>query len=170
MVIMANFHSGVKLIAVCDKSGHTIEVSKNILALCGCDSYRVAPADEPVGQDVQPMVLLFRDAEKIKDAKLFSACVADYELAVRPELDGLHLLTYSITSNNADFTARNIRQTQDGFAAFEIVGVGVIGRVKLAAGCDQSVETALAAAAAAIACGIPFAEVLEALNHIKIEI
>jgi len=166
---MTNFHRGIKLIAVCDKSGHTIEVLKNILALCGRSNYMVSPADELVGQDMQPMVLLFCDAEKVKDASLFSSCVADYELAALPELDGLHPLTYSITSNNADFTARNIRQTQDGFAAFEIVGVGVIGRVKLAARCGQSVQTALAAAAAAIACGIPFAEVLEALNHIKIE-
>jgi hypothetical protein len=169
MVIMANIHYTAKRIAVCDKSGHTIAVLKDILALCGHSGFEVLPAEEPIGQDVQPLVLLFCDAEKIVDAPRFSTCVTDYELAARPELDGLHPLTYSITSNNADFTARNIRRTQDGFAAFEIVGVGIIGRVKLAAGCEQSVSTALAAAAACIACGIPFAEVLEALNHIKIE-
>jgi hypothetical protein len=169
MVIMANFHHAVKLIAVCDKSGYTTVVLKNILTLCGRSSYRVAPAGEPIGQEVQPAVLLFCDAEKVDYAERFSSCVAGYEIAGLPELEGLHPLTYSIASDSADFTARNIRRTADGFAAFEIVGVGVIGRVKLAAGCEKSVSTALAAAAAAIACGIPFAEVLEALNHIKIE-
>jgi hypothetical protein len=169
MVNMSNFHSAAKLIAVCDKSGHTIEVLKNIMTLCGRSNYKVVPVGEPVGQDVHPTVLLFCDAEKVEEAQRFSTCVAGYELTASPELDGLHPLTYSITSDNADFTARNIRQTPDGSTAFEIVGVGVIGRAKLAAGCEKSVSTALASAAAAIACGIPFAEVLEALNHIKIE-
>jgi len=44
--------------------------------------------------------------------------------------------------------------------------VGVIGRVKITG--EEFVTPALAAAAAAIACGIPFAEVLNALNNINI--
>jgi UDP-N-acetylmuramyl pentapeptide synthase len=164
---MSNFHSASKLIAVYDKIGHTTEVLKNILILCGRGSYTVASAEEPVGQNVEPMVLLFCNIEKVKNTQQFFTCVADYEFAGSPELDGLHPLTYSTVSDRADFTARNIRQTQDGFTAFEIVGTGVIGRVKLPAGCEQSVDTVLAAAAAAISCGISFAEVLEALNHLE---
>lgn len=164
---MANFHSASKLIAVCDKNGHTTEVLKNILVLCGRGSYRVAPANEPVAQGVEPMVLLFCDIETVKNAEQFFTCVAGYEFGGRLEQDGLHPFTYSTLSDRADFTARNIRQTQDGFTAFEIVGTGVIGRVKLPAGCEQSVDTVLAAAAAAISCGISFAEVLEALNHLE---
>lgn len=166
---MENLQSAAKLIAVSEKSGHTTAVLKDILVLCGRASCTVAPAHQPIGQNVQPAVLLFCDAGKIADAQRFPVCVASYELALRPELEGLHLFTYSIASDNADFTARNIRTTPDGYLAFEIVGVGIIGRVKLTAGCEESVSYALAAAAAAIACGIPFAEVLEALNHIKIE-
>ncbi len=44
----------------------------------------------------------------------------------------------------------------------------MIGRVRLAADSMDAVNSALAAAAAAIACGIPFAEVLDALNNIQI--
>ena len=129
----------------------------------------VAAAGEPVSQDTQPMVLLLCDSKEAEYAKNFSICVADYELAALPALEGLKLLTYSTTSNSADFTARNIRQTPEGFTAFEIIGVGVIGRVKLVAGSEESIGCALAAAAAAIACGIPFAEVLDALNNIQID-
>lgn len=166
---MANFHPAEKLIAVSDKNGHTIAVLKNILTLCGRSSYHVAPAGGQLPPGVQPAVLLLCDAVKAGDAGQFSVCVAGYEFAALPELSAFHPLTYSVKSDSADFTARNIRQTQDGFTAFEIVGVGVIGRVKLAVRTPDSIETVLAAAAAAIACGIPFAEVLEAVNNMQIE-
>lgn len=166
---MANFHPAAKLIAVSDKRGYTIAVLKEILAWCGRANYLVVPAGEPVPQNVQPAVLLLCDAVKVADVGRFSACVAGYEFAAVPELAAVHPLTYSLKSDMADFTARNIRQTPDGYAAFEIVGVGVIGRIKLAAHTEDSIGAALAAAAASIACGIPFAEVLDALNNIKIE-
>ncbi len=165
---MESFPHAKKQIAVSDKNGHTISVLKNILALCGRENYVVAAAGEPVLQDTQPMALLLCDSKGAKCAKNFSFCVADYELAALPALTGLKLITYSTASNNADFTARNIRQTPDGFTAFEIIGVGVIGRVKLVVNSMESIGCALAATAAAIACGIPFAEVLDALNNIEI--
>ena len=166
---MSNFHPTAKLIAVSDKKGHTIAVLNNILSCCERGSYCVAPAGEPLPPNITPAVLLLCDEEKIADAELFSACVACYEFAALPELAALHPLTYSIKSDCADFTARNIRQTPDGFIAFEIVGVGVIGRVKLAVHTEESVQVLLAAASALVACGIPFAEVLNVLNNMHIE-
>ena len=74
--------------------------------------------------------------------------------------------TYSSKTDLADFTARNIRFTTAGFVAFEIVGVGIIGRVKLNTRDSGAVDDALAASAAAVATGIPFADVLKALNSI----
>ncbi len=166
---MANFHPAVKLIAVSEKSGYTIAVLKDILARCGRSCYRVVSVEEQLPPDASLAVLLLCSAAVPDDADRYSVCVAAYEFAAQPELAVLHPLTYSVKSDSADFTARNIRQTQDGFTAFEIVGVGVIGRVKLAARTEGAVCAALSAAAASIACGIPFAEVLDALNNMKIE-
>lgn len=169
MICLANLYNTSKLIAVCDKTGHTTQVLKKMLHFCGRDSIRVLPASAPADPALYPAVLLFCDAVKIPDADRFSACVANYNIAARPELQGLNPVTFSVESDSADFTARNIRRTQDDCTAFEIVGVGVIGRVRLAGDSTRYVETVLAAAAAAISAGIAFAEVLEALNHIEIE-
>ncbi|HEX3039023.1 MAG TPA: hypothetical protein VHP54_01845 [Caproiciproducens sp.] len=166
---MANLHHTAKVIAVYDKNGYTTQVLKKILAFCGRGNCRVAPAGEPTEPGVHPAVLLLCDAVKAADADRFPVCVAGYDIAARPELQGLRPVTFSAESDSADFTARNIRRTQDGFTAFEIVGVGVIGRVRLAGDSVPYVGAVLAAAAAAISCGIAFAEVLEALNHIEIE-
>lgn len=164
---MAGFHSLKKLIAVSDKKGHTISVLNKILLFCGRDNYLLAPAGRNIPEDVQPAVLLLCDPE-CPAAGDFAVYVADYAFSAMPEVAALKPLTYSIVSDSADFTARNIRQLPDGFAAFEMIGVGVIGRVRLAADSMESVNPALAAAAAAIACGVPFAEVLDALNNIQI--
>lgn len=142
---------------------------KKILAFCGRGSIRVVPAGEPAEPGFHPAVLLLCDATKIPDAERFPVCVAGYGIAAQPELQGLRPVTFSAESDSADFTARNIHRTKDGFTAFEIVGVGVIGRVRLAGDSTRYIEAVLAAAAAAISCGIAFAEVLEALNHIAIE-
>ncbi len=166
---MANLHNAAKLIAVCDKNGYTTQVLKKIFAYCGRGNCRVAPAGEPAEPESHPAVLLLCDTVKVPGAEQFPVCVAGYGIAARPELQGLRPVTFSAESDSADFTARNIRRTQDGFTAFEIVGVGVIGRVKLAGDSKRYVEAVLAAAAAAISGGIAFAEVLEALNRIEIE-
>lgn len=166
---MVNFHPASKLIAVHDKNGNAISILKEILNRCGRNCYRVAPAGEPSAASERRAVLLVCNLSDFSVEEPFETCVVNYDFAAVPNLAVLHPLTYSIQSNNADFTARNIRNTPDGFYAFEVVGVGVIGRVKFAATREEQVETALAAAAAAIACGIPFAEVLAALNSMKIQ-
>ncbi len=58
----------------------------------------------------------------------------NYDLPVKldtKKLDKCRVLTYSTSSDNADFTARNAHCIQEFGCAFEIVGVGVIGRIKL---------------------------------------
>ena len=73
------------------------------------------------------------------------------------------MITYALGRDDADCTAHIIRTTPDGHVAFEIVGIGVIGRVRLRGGLS-CVGDALAAAAAAVGAGVPFADVLTALN------
>lgn len=71
-----------------------------------------------------------------------------------------------MTEDGADFTVRNIRTARDGSVAFEMVGIGIIGRVRLRSEDPVDAVSALAAFAAAVGAGVPFADALEALNRI----
>ena len=66
-------------------------------------------------------------------------CIADIKL--QPEIagNGAHLVTFSDSSDSADFTARNIRVVGGDAVAFEIVGIGLIGRVRLNGTSERSV-------------------------------
>lgn len=101
----------------------------------------------------------------------FSVCVMNYDLPVTLDtkvLDKCRVLTYSTSSDHADFTARNAHCIQEFGCAFEIVGVGVIGRIKLRTAESDDVKTALMGASVCLACGIPFADVLTALNMLAV--
>ena len=101
----------------------------------------------------------------------FSVCVMNYDLPVKldtKKLDKCRVLTYSTSSDNADFTARNAHCIQEFGCAFEIVGVGVIGRIKLRTAEPDDVKTALMGASVCLACGIPFADVLTSLNMLAV--
>ncbi len=74
------------------------------------------------------------------------------------------VVTYSVGDDNADYTARNIRQRPDG-VDFELVGTGVIGRVRLATPGRFSVYNALGAASCALTLGLPFQTTVEALSQ-----
>lgn len=74
--------------------------------------------------------------------------------------------TYSAKSDAADYTAREIQQRPEG-VEFQLVGTGVIGRVRLRIPGLFSVYNALAAAACALRLGIPFDKVVEALCAVQ---
>lgn len=74
--------------------------------------------------------------------------------------------TYSVKDDAADYTAREIRQRPDG-VEFQLVGIGVIGRVKLGIPGLFSVYNAMAAAVCALRLGLPFEQVTQALSTVK---
>lgn len=165
-------------IASCEHSGLAMPVLGKILMDCGfSERYRVILWSEwekgcPTG--TQPYALVTKQVtQSVAELLPFSVCVSDYDYDLQMP-NGEHLpetcrlLTYSATSDNADFTARNIRNFQEKGYAFEMVGVGVIGRIQLRSGSEQAVRGSLIAASAALTCGIPFAEVLKALNEISL--
>ncbi len=69
--------------------------------------------------------------------------------------------TYDMQDSGADYSAHNLRQ-EDGIT-FEILGQGVIGRVKVEKS-DLPVDLLLAVLAAALAGELPFAKVLDAVH------
>lgn len=159
-------NSSAKRIVVLEENGYTIEVLRKILGSCKKENYRAVGAGPSLPAGTPSSVLLLCGRECPAGASAYGACVADRESAFQPGFNGLsHLTTYSVDRNDADFTAKNIRTARDGSTAFEIVGSCIIGRVRLGANVGVSgVRSALAAASAAIAAGIPFADVLQALN------
>ena len=101
-------------------------------------------------------------------AKLFSRCKTavlnkdDAWYSVMSEGALCQKVTFSLQDDSADYTARNVRCRPDG-VDFECVGVGVIGRIRLATPGRFSAYNALAAAACASALGVPFDTVKTAL-------
>lgn len=109
-------------------------------------------------------VLLAPEPQEIPLPALFSVCVTKFEPEKPKPLGFRSVFTYSTRWDGADFTARNIRTLPDGTTVFEMVGIGIIGRVRLEHAQKGDVEASLAAAAAAMAAGVPFAGILDALN------
>lgn len=104
--------------------------------------------------------------------KLFEMCDKavvniDDEYAMKL-VDGLKcdVLTFGVDNNNADYTAKNIRLKADGIS-FELVGMSDIGRVACPIPGRFSVYNSLCSAVCAIACGIPFDNVVEGIAKTK---
>ena len=101
--------------------------------------------------------------------RLFSMCrtgIVNLGDAAAPEMMRevpCELVTYSATSDRADYVARNIRHRADG-VDFELVGIGQIGRVRMRIPGQFSVYNGLAAATACLTAGMDFQTVVEALS------
>ncbi len=101
--------------------------------------------------------------------RLFSMCrtgIVNLDDAAAPEMMRevpCELVTYSATSDRADYVARNIRHRADG-VDFELVGIGQIGRVRMRIPGQFSVYNGLAAATACLTAGLDFQTVVEALS------
>lgn len=72
-------------------------------------------------------------------------------------------VTFSAKSMDADYTARNIRCRADG-SEYELVGLGMIGRVHLSMPGGFNVYNSLAAVSCAVSLGLPLQGVLEAMK------
>lgn len=152
-----------KIVSVVEKDGSATAALRRIFRLCGRENCRVAERGAPVPLRAGKAVLLVCGDCGAVDASKWPVCVAERDLSDRIT-GSRRMITYSLGRDDADFTARNVRRMPGGRVTFEIVGIGVIGRVRLADGDPASVGGALAAAAAAVGAGIPFAEVLSALS------
>ena len=86
-----------------------------------------------------------------------------YAAQMRQGLD-IPVLTFSAQDDAADYVARNIKGRPDG-VDFELLGTGVIGRVRLCTPGRFSVYNAMGVAACALAIGIPFETVIAALSE-----
>ncbi len=76
------------------------------------------------------------------------------------------MTTYSAVSNESTYTAKGINYRPDG-VDYEMVGFGLIGRIKLKTAGKFSVYNSLAAAVCAKELGMPLNEITDALNSLE---
>ncbi|MCI1982434.1 MAG: hypothetical protein LKJ45_04625 [Oscillospiraceae bacterium] len=165
---MANQKPGEKIIAVTKENSLAASLLRHILHRCSRESCIAVENESSLEKAIRPAVLLVAEEDEVKRLRDCVICVTEYSLSLLPDFHGMQkIVTYSTEQNGADFTARNIRFLPGGITAFEIVGVGIIGRTRLKTQIPGIAGTALAAASAAIAAGIPFADVLEAMNGME---
>ena len=79
---------------------------------------------------------------------------------------GCKVFTYSAKNNSADFVAKNIVLKADGIV-YDLLGDGMLGRVRCSIPGTFTVYNSLAAAGVAYVAGIPFDEVVKAFGFMK---
>ncbi|MDD5952523.1 MAG: hypothetical protein PUC32_02555 [Oscillospiraceae bacterium] len=151
-----------------DENHITLTVLRQILAHCGMgERYCVLPVSELSSLTGRWMPYLLVESSPCQEQGLpcFSLCVSDYDSvrggAERPRA------TYSLEAENADFAARNVRRLRDAGYTFDLVGLGIIGRIHTISDSAAILRPTLIAASAALSCGVSFADVVEVLNGIS---
>ncbi len=163
---MSERNDGRKIVAVSNGFERETYLLEKIFRGSGReDVFVVVPEREAEERGLKAAALLAAEPRECPQPELFPVCVTRFRPGGCRAPEGFRsFVTYSAEWDGADFTARNVRALPDGMTAFEIVGIGIIGRVRLERGRGEDVEASLAAAAAATAVGVPFAEALGALN------
>ena len=112
-------------------------------------------------------ILVLCDAEEVNAdfIEKFNNIVLPYSFSENLSIKEKNVLFYSINSNEADLIAKNINP-QDDKTVFELLGTGVIGRVKLSKSSQLSVELVLAVSSTLVAMGVPLAVVLNVINQL----
>jgi UDP-N-acetylmuramoyl-L-alanyl-D-glutamate--2,6-diaminopimelate ligase len=110
----------------------------------------------------------YREAKKILFRSAHTAVVNkdDPNSVYMTEGLGCRTVTYSAKDNSADFVAKNIVLHSDGIT-YELLGDGVLGRIKCSIPGTFTVYNTLAAAAVAITLGVPFEETVSAFKTVK---
>ena len=112
-------------------------------------------------KSMEELRALFRDYAAKADTAVLN--LDNAETAALASAEGIRPLTYTVRGGEADFAARDIEPAPDG-VAFTVVHGGEQVRLRLPAPGLHNVSNALAAIAAASACGVPLSTAAEALG------
>ena len=108
----------------------------------------------------------YRDAKKkLFDSSEISIFNSDDENAEYMMAGVAEKATYSIKNDSADYTAKNIKLSETGIS-YELVGKGVIGRVKVDVPGEFTVYNSMAAAVAGLELGLKMTEISEAFSEL----
>ncbi len=119
-------------------------------------------------------VLLFSEDIKRREAETLSHTDIVLPFRELPQehtrFPNLSFTTYAVEDDRADFTARGLAALPGGDAGregmrFELLCLGLIGRVCVPGLSKKQVEPLLGAASCLLAAGLPLAEVLELINR-----
>ena len=145
---------------------------REILSHCRLnDRFLVVPeeGDPLVSEGGVPFALVTDSLPDREMLRRFRICISDYDGSGRNEgEENCRCTTFSTRSEEADFVAKNLHPVASGGNVFELEGLGIIGRVHLGSVSEQTLRCVLIAAAAALSCGVSFAEVIEVLNEMAV--
>lgn len=138
----------------------------------GVPGYVVACFSEKVKEEalqgLEPLILLLMGEALPPDGILAAFPCVVMEYGVQKSLPGgeRRCFTFSLQNDEADYTAHDVRQFGEE-TIFEMLGAGVIGRIRLRLPKELTVRQLLAGAAAVLSAGAPFARVLECVNTLE---
>lgn len=144
------------------------EALKTASKVCDFIILNAAVIKEDISEEFNlEIILVLCDAEKVdmELVKKFKNIVLPYSMCEKFSVKERNMLFYSMNNNEADLIAKNINP-QDNRTVFELLGTGVIGRVKLSKSSGLSVELVLAVSSALVAMGVPLAAVLDVINQL----
>ena len=106
----------------------------------------------------------YRDAKKkLFDSSEISILNSDDENAEYMVAGVAGKATYSIKNDSADYTAKNIKLSEKG-VLYELVGKGIIGRIKVDVPGEFTVYNSMAAAVTGLELGIKMTDITEAFS------
>lgn len=142
---------------------------REILSHCRLNDRFLALAEgsDPLSlEDGVPFAIVTDSLPDRDTLQNFRICICDYDGSERNNgEEDCRCTTFSTQWEEADFVAKNLHPVASGGNVFELEGLGIIGRVHLGSISEQTLRCVLIAAAAALSCGVSFAEVIEVLNQ-----
>lgn len=155
----------VKNIAVI-KGGRADEICKifeGILKRSGFDKeLEVTTQELPLERYGKKILAITEKTAKIEWDMSFNTVIYPYGVE-KTQFKSDLLISYDTENDKADITARNIRKVDDKMI-FELLGTGIIARLKIKDYGDSTVNTALLAASIMLCSGIPLKDVVTAVS------
>lgn len=155
----------VKNIAVIKggRADEVCEMFKGILKRSGFDNeLEVTSKELPFGEYDKKILAITDKTAKIKQDTHFDAVIYPYNVE-KTQFKSDLLISYDNENDKADITAKNIR-TVDGTVVFELLGTGIIGRLRVKNDGEDTVNKALISAGIMLCSGIPLREVVKAVS------
>ena len=136
---------------------------ERILKNSGLDEYLITATDYKscVGYSYKILGLSSGGA-KFDIEEEYNTVVRPYNVE-KPPIKSDLLISYDADNESADITAKNVRYINDQ-VVFELLGTGIIGRIKLRSGNDDAVKDALLLAGIMLTADIPLRKVTDSFS------
>ncbi|MDP4119431.1 MAG: hypothetical protein Q8876_00020 [Bacillota bacterium] len=119
-----------------------------------------------IPEDIYDKTLVIIDSSKsdyMSDLHKYDKAVIPFNREALPE--NVEVIKYAVSEIEADLTAKNIQELSD-VLKFEILGTGIIGRIRIPRDSRLTVDTTLAIAGALLISGVSMSDMIDGINAI----